>query len=126
MAKHIQNAGKFGVPVVVAINKFATDTDAELEAIRVAALEAGAEAAVPAWHWGEGGKGAIELAKAVIETCNADKQNFRFLYDLNTSIEEKVAIVSREVYGAEGVEFSEEAKKKAALYEHQVSPIEGL
>ena len=97
-----------------------------MEAIRVAALEAGADAAVPSWHWGEGGKGAIELAKAVIETCDADKQSFRFLYDLNTSIEEKVAIVSRDVYGADGVEFSEEAKKKAALYEHQVLPTKVL
>jgi len=97
-----------------------------LEAIRVAALEAGANAAVPSWHWGEGGKGALELAKAVIETCSADKQSFRFLYDLNTSIEEKVAIVSKEVYGADGVEFSEEAKKKAALYEHQVLPTKVL
>jgi methylenetetrahydrofolate dehydrogenase (NADP+)/methenyltetrahydrofolate cyclohydrolase/formyltetrahydrofolate synthetase len=131
MAKHIQNAIKFGVPVVVAINRFAyispisltirTDSDAELETIRVAALEAGADAAVPAWHWGEGGKGAIELAKAVVETCNSDKQSFRYLYELNTSIEEKIGIISKEIYGADGIELSEEAQKKVALYEKQAS-----
>jgi hypothetical protein len=132
MAKHIQNAVKFGVPVVVAINKFAyvqitalywflrSDSDAELEAIRVAALEAGADAAVPSFHWGEGGKGALELANAVVETCNADKQSFRYLYDLNSSIEEKVGIIAREIYGADGIELSEEATKKVALYDKQV------
>lgn len=92
----------------------------ELEAIRLAALEAGAAAAVPSWHWGEGGKGAIELAKAVVSTCNADTQSFRFSYDLKTSIEEKIEIVSKEIYGADGIELSEEAQKKVRLYESQV------
>jgi methylenetetrahydrofolate dehydrogenase (NADP+) / methenyltetrahydrofolate cyclohydrolase / formyltetrahydrofolate synthetase len=133
MAKHVQNAIKFGVPVVVAINKFAyvkfkdvsnsrTDSDAELEAIRIAALEAGADAAVPSFHWGEGGLGAIKLANAVVETCNSDKQSFRYLYDLDTSIEEKVGIIAKEIYGADGIELSNEAKEKVALYEKQVSP----
>src|SRR6202022_4616613 len=94
-----------------------------LEAIRVAALEAGADAAVPAWHWGEGGKGAVELAKAVVETCNSDKQSFRYMYDLNTSIEEKIDIISKEIYGADGIELSEEAKRKVSLYEKQVTSI---
>jgi methylenetetrahydrofolate dehydrogenase (NADP+)/methenyltetrahydrofolate cyclohydrolase/formyltetrahydrofolate synthetase len=88
----------------------------------VAALEAGATAAVPSWHWGEGGKGAIELAKAVVSTCNADTQSFRFLYDLKTSIEEKIEIVSKEIYGADGIELSEDAQKKVELYDSQVRP----
>jgi len=78
---------------------------------------------VPSWHWGEGGKGAIELANAVVETCNSDKQRFRYLYDLNTSIEDKISIISKEIYGADGIELSEEAKKKIALYKSQVSRI---
>lgn len=78
---------------------------------------------MPAWHWGEGGKGAIELAKAVVETCNSDKQRFRYLYDLNSSIEEKISIISQEIYGADGIELSEEAQKKVALYKSQVFPL---
>jgi len=99
-----------------------SDTDAELEVVRLAALEAGAAAAVPSFHWGEGGKGALELAKAVVSTCNADTKSFRFLYDLNTSIEEKIETVSKEIYGAEGIELSENAQMKVRLYESQVDP----
>lgn len=86
----------------------------------MAALKAGADAAIPSWHWGEGGKGAIELAKAVVDACNSSKQSFRHLYGLNTSIQDKIEIVSREIYGADGIELSEEAKKKVALYDKQV------
>jgi methylenetetrahydrofolate dehydrogenase (NADP+) / methenyltetrahydrofolate cyclohydrolase / formyltetrahydrofolate synthetase len=93
-----------------------------LETIRLAALEAGAVAAVPSWHWGEGGKGAIDLAKAVVSTCNADTQSFRFLYDLKTSIEEKIETISKEIYGADGIELSDHAQKKVKLYENQVDP----
>jgi formyltetrahydrofolate synthetase len=78
---------------------------------------------VPSYHWGEGGKGAIELAKAVVETCNSDKQRFRYLYDLNSSIEEKISIISKEIYGADGIELSEDAQKKIALYKSQVFPL---
>lgn len=97
-----------------------SDTNAELEAIRVAALEAGADAAVPSWHWGEGGKGALELAHAVVDTCNSDKQSFRYLYDLHTSITEKIEIIAKEIYGADGIELSEEAQHKVDLYKKQV------
>jgi methylenetetrahydrofolate dehydrogenase (NADP+) / methenyltetrahydrofolate cyclohydrolase / formyltetrahydrofolate synthetase len=91
-----------------------------LEAIRLAALEAGAVAAVPSWHWGEGGKGAIDLAQAVVSTCNADTQSFRFLYELRTSITEKIETISKDIYGADGIELSEHAQKKVKLYENQV------
>lgn len=96
-----------------------------MEVIRAAALEAGADAAVPSWHWGEGGKGAIELAKAVIDTCNSDKQSFQYLYELDSTIEEKIGIIAKEIYGADGIELSAEAQKKVALYEKQVcsSPV---
>ena len=103
------------------IADFRTDSDAELEAIRLAALEAGADAAVPSWHWGEGGKGALELAHAVVETCNSDKQSFRFLYNLNTSITDKIEIIAKEIYGADGIELSDEAQHKVELYKSQVT-----
>jgi Formate--tetrahydrofolate ligase len=63
------------------------------------------------------------LAKAVVDTCNSEKQSFRFLYDLNTKIEGKIEAISREIYGADGIELSEEAQKKATLYEKQVLQI---
>lgn len=78
LLKHIQNTRKFGIPVVVCINRFASDTDAELEAVRAAALAGGAEAAVVCTHHGEGGAGAVELAKAVQAACaRSDTGNFR-------------------------------------------------
>jgi len=118
LVKHIQNAKKFGVNVVVAINKFKTDTDAEIDTIRKASVEAGAYDAVMANHWAEGGAGAANLAVAVQKACEAnDADNFKFLYDVNISIKEKVETISKEIYGADGVDFSETAEKQIAQYE---------
>ncbi len=112
---HIRNAKKFGVNVVVAVNSFATDTPAEVELVRQAAIEAGAEDAIVCTHWMDGGKGAIALAEAVVKA--ADKpSNFRFLYDLDLSIKEKIEIICKDVYGADGVEYLPEAEEKIALY----------
>lgn len=108
LVRHIENAKKFGVNVVVAINKFKNDTPAEIEAIRKASLEAGAYDAVLSNHWAEGGAGAEDLAKAVVKACqdnNAD--NFKFLYDANLSIKEKIEIICKEIYRADGVDYSE-------------------
>ena len=88
---HIRNARQFGVPVVVAVNSFATDTPAEVELVRKAALEAGAEDAVVCTHWMEGGKGAVELAEAVVKACEKPS-NFKFLYPLEFSIKQKIEI----------------------------------
>jgi len=112
---HIKNALRFGIPVVVAVNSFATDTPAEVEMIRKAAIEAGAEDSVVCTHWMHGGKGAVKLAEAVIKA--ADKpSNFKFLYPLDISIKEKIETICREIYGADGVDYSPEAEAKIALY----------
>jgi formyltetrahydrofolate synthetase len=113
---HITTARKFGIPVVVAVNKFATDTPAELELIRKAAVEeGGAEAAVVCEHWEKGGEGALELAKEVVKACEKPS-DFQFLYPLEDSIKQKIETIAREVYGADGVDYSPEAEKKIEEY----------
>jgi len=115
MQHHIKNALRFGVPVVVAVNSFATDTPAEVELVRKAALEAGAEDAVVARHWMEGGSGAVKLAEAVIKAAEKPT-NFKFLYPLDLSIKEKIEIICKEIYGADGVDYLPEAEAKIELY----------
>jgi formyltetrahydrofolate synthetase len=117
LAKHIQNAKKFGVSVVVAVNKFKTDTPAEIEAVKQAALDAGASKAVLSDHWAQGGTGAADLAQAVVDACNEHKETFRVLYPLEKSIKEKIEIISKEIYGADGVDYSELAETQIAQYE---------
>ncbi|MBK6326233.1 MAG: formate--tetrahydrofolate ligase [Chloroflexi bacterium] len=112
---HIRNAVRFGVPVVVAVNRFKDDTDAEIEVVRRIAKEAGAQDAVMTNHWAEGGAGAVELGKAVMAACELPS-NFEFLYPLNLSIKEKIETIAKKMYGADGVEYSEEAEQKIALY----------
>ncbi|ORE02436.1 FTHFS-domain-containing protein [Rhizopus microsporus var. microsporus] len=119
LIKHIQNAKKFGVPVVVAINKFTTDTDAEMELVRELSLKAGADDAVACDHWSRGGAGAIDLGKAVIRTCEESKKDFKFLYDLSLPIDKKIEIICRDLYGADGVEYSDLAKEKIETYTRQ-------
>jgi methylenetetrahydrofolate dehydrogenase (NADP+)/methenyltetrahydrofolate cyclohydrolase/formyltetrahydrofolate synthetase len=116
MLHHIKTARKYGIPVVVAINKFSQDTDAEIEMVRKAAIEqGGAEAAVLSNHWELGGQGAVELAKAV-EAASNKPPHFKFLYPLEKSIKEKIETIAREVYGADGVEYSPEAEERIAEY----------
>ena len=115
MAAHIKNALKFGVPAVVAVNKFVSDTDAEIDMVRKAAIAAGAEDAVMADHWAEGGAGAVALAKAVMAAC-AKPGNFRFLYPLEWDIKKKIETIATEIYGAEGVDYRPEAEAKIARY----------
>jgi len=112
---HIKNALRFGIPVVVAVNSFATDTPAEVELVRQAAIAAGAEDAAVARHWMEGGAGAVELAEAVVKAAEKPS-NFKFLYPLDLSIKEKIEIICREIYGADGVDYSPEAEAKIELY----------
>jgi formyltetrahydrofolate synthetase len=113
---HIKIARKYGVPVVVAINAFATDTTNELELIRkVVVEEGGAEDAVVSRHWELGGEGAVDLAKAVVAAAEKP-QDFHFLYPLDQSIKEKIETIAREVYGADGVDYSPEAEERIAEY----------
>jgi methylenetetrahydrofolate dehydrogenase (NADP+) / methenyltetrahydrofolate cyclohydrolase / formyltetrahydrofolate synthetase len=118
LRKHISNARQFGVPVVVAINKFETDTAAEIEVIRSEAIAAGAEDAIPANHWAEGGAGAVDLAKGVIAASEKEK-NFKLLYGLTGSVQERIEAIGKIMYGAEKVEFSELAQKKVDTYTKQ-------
>jgi methylenetetrahydrofolate dehydrogenase (NADP+)/methenyltetrahydrofolate cyclohydrolase/formyltetrahydrofolate synthetase len=112
---HIKNARRFGIPVVVAVNSFATDTPAEVELVRQAAIEAGAEDSVVCTHWMEGGKGALKLAEAVVKACEKPV-NFQFLYPLEFSIKQKIETICKEIYGADGVDYLPEAEAKIALY----------
>ena len=118
LKKHIANAKQYGVPVVVAINKFETDTEAEIAVIREEALEAGADDAIPANHWAEGGKGAIDLAKGVI-AASAKEKDFKLLYDLVGSVQDRIEKIGKLMYGADKVEFSELAQKKVNIYQRQ-------
>ncbi|MBU1660776.1 MAG: formate--tetrahydrofolate ligase [Chloroflexi bacterium] len=113
---HIENAKSFGIPVVVAVNSFKDDTPAEVELVRKGAIAAGAEDAVVSRHWMEGGKGSVKLAEAVVAACEKPI-DFKFLYPLKgTSIKDKIEIICKKIYGADGVEYSEEAEKKIDLY----------
>ena len=112
---HIKNALGFGIPVVVAVNSFKTDTPAEVELVRQAAIEAGAEDAVVATHWMEGGNGAARLAEAVIKAAEKPS-HFDFLYPLDLPIKDKIEIICKEIYGADGVDYLPEAEAKIELY----------
>src|ERR1700728_4000831 len=118
LIKHIGNARAFGIPVVVAVNRFKNDTDAEVDLVRRLAIAAGAEDAVRANHWAEGGAGAVDLAKAVVAACEKPG-DFHFLYSLELSIKEKIETIVREMYGGAGVEYSPQAEKQIELYTRQ-------
>lgn len=118
LIKQIENARTFGVPVVVAINRFRTDTPRELELVREIALEAGAFDAQVADHWARGGAGAEALADAVRRACEQPKQ-FRFLYDLDQPLLTKIEIIARRMYGAAEVYCLPAAARRLAELERQ-------
>ncbi|KAG0331511.1 tetrahydrofolate synthase [Podila horticola] len=118
LKKHIENTKKFGVPVVVAINRFTSDSDAEMALIRRIALEAGADDAVACDNWAKGGLGAIDLGQAVIQSCSKPT-HFKYLYNVEDDIETKITTIAREMYGADGIELSDLAKEKIATYTRQ-------
>ncbi|MCB0211598.1 MAG: formate--tetrahydrofolate ligase, partial [Anaerolineae bacterium] len=116
LAAHIENVKRFGIPAVVAINRFPTDTDAEIKLIKELALQAGAEQAILADHWAEGGDGAAELAEAVVEACEKPS-NFEFLYPLDWTIKQKIEKIAIDIYGADGVLYEQLAEKQIADFE---------
>ncbi|KTW25864.1 hypothetical protein T552_03138 [Pneumocystis carinii B80] len=116
MIRHIQNIKKYGVPIIVAINKFHTDTQSEISIIQEEALKAGAVDAVVSNQWALGGAGSIKLANAVQYACQKAPKDFKLLYDSNISIIEKIEIIAKEIYGADGIELSELSKKKIKQY----------
>ena len=113
---HIKNALRFGIPVVVAVNTFEKDTQAEIDMIEAYALKQGAFASAKSSHWADGGAGARELAEAVIQACE-QPNDFKFLYPLDWSIKEKIEHISREMYGAQGVTYDALAEEQIANYE---------
>ena len=108
LGAHIDNLKKFGVPVVVAINHFYADTQAEIDYIEQYCKEKGADFAVTKC-FAEGGKGGIELAQKVVEACEKEN-NFHCLYDLDMPVYEKIETIAKEIYGADGVDFTKEAR----------------
>ena len=112
LVAHIETVKKSGIQPVVCINHFYTDSDDEVVAIRRVAESAGARVALSK-HWEKGGEGAVELAEAVVEACE-EKPRFDFLYSLDLPIKERIAVLAREVYGADGVSYTPEAEEKLA------------
>jgi formyltetrahydrofolate synthetase len=115
LTQHVENARKFGIPVVVAVNRFTSDTAAEIEVVKKAAMEAGAEAVAMSNVWAKGGEGGAELAEAVIAACEKPN-NFRFLYPDEMSIKEKIETIAREIYRAEEVTYTPEAEDRIKLF----------
>ncbi len=117
LARHIANTCAFGLRVVVCVNRFAGDTDAELAAVRAAALAAGAADAVVCTHHADGGAGAVQLARAVQAACEAaDVSSFKLTYPPQMPLADKMAAIARSIYGAEGVQLSAAAQAKLARY----------
>jgi formate--tetrahydrofolate ligase len=116
LEKHIENVNKFGVPAVVAINAFPTDTQNELNTLFELCRKAGAEVAISD-VWAKGGEGGVELAQKVLETLESKPSNFKVLYDTEAPIKEKIATIAREVYGANGVNYTGTAPKDIERYE---------
>lgn len=115
LVRHVENLRRFGIPVVVAINRFAADTPAELQAVRDAAVAAGAAEAVVCSHHAHGGAGAVDLARAVEAACQ-QPSSFQFLYPSELSLKGKIETVAEQIYRAAGVEYSEEAEAGLDLY----------
>ena len=113
---HIANVKSFGIPVVVAINIFPTDTEAEIEMVRKAALAAGASAAHVSTMFMDGGAGGEDLAHALVAACE-EESNFELLYPDNMSLKEKIHELATKIYGADGVEYEDEAEQLLAQFE---------
>jgi formyltetrahydrofolate synthetase len=112
---NINIAKQYGVPVVIAVNRFTADTDAEVELVRQAALDAGADDSVESNVWAKGGEGGAALAEAVVKACEKPS-DFKFLYPLDIPIKEKIEIIATKVYGANGVDYTSQAEAKVRLY----------
>ena len=113
---HVNNVKKSGIKPVVCINKFYTDTDAEIELIRRLCAQRGVRCALSE-HWQYGGDGAVELAQAVVEACEEPQEPIRYLYELDTPLKERVELIAREVYGADGVDWAPLALEKLERFQ---------
>ncbi|RAK05114.1 formate-tetrahydrofolate ligase [Halanaerobium saccharolyticum] len=118
LEKHIENVNKFGVPTVVAINRFPDDTEAELELVREKCEKLGVNVALSE-VWAKGGEGGEELANAVVDVLENEPSKFEFLYDEKAPIKEKIETIAAEIYGADGVDYSDTALSQIQRYEEQ-------
>jgi len=118
LEKHVENINKFKVPLVVAINRFPTDTEAELELVRKKCEEMGVRVALSE-VWAKGGEGGLELADEIIDILDNEKSNFEYLYSKELSIKEKIDKIAKEIYGADGVDYSSAAEKQISTFEKQ-------
>ncbi len=114
--KHIENMRMFGLPVVVAVNRFPADTEREIEAIRRRALEAGAVSAVTHEGVVRGGEGAVDLAEAVVEACERPSE-VRYLYELDQPIEQKMRIIAQRIYGADDIDVPSKVRRRIAFFD---------
>jgi len=112
---NIAIAKQYGVPVVVAVNRFTADTDAEVELVRQAALDGGADDSVESNVWAKGGEGGAALAEAAVKACEKPS-DFKFLYPLDVPIKDKIEAIATKVYGADGVDYTSQAEAKVRLY----------
>ena len=116
LQKHIENLHKYGVPIVVTLNSFVTDTEAETSLVKQFCEDHGCEFAI-SQVWEKGGEGGIALAEKVLKTLENKKSNFRVLYDNELSLKEKIETVAKEIYGADGVNYAAQASKQIAKLE---------
>jgi formyltetrahydrofolate synthetase len=118
LVRNIEIIGLFGMPVVVAVNRFSTDTDREVEIIRESAIKAGALSAVASTHFQHGSEGSVDLARAVASACD-EPSTYRPLYDLELPLRDKIETIATKVYGADGVEYDSLARRQLDRYEEQ-------
>jgi len=114
LQKHVENMQLFGVPVVVAINKFPMDTDAELAHLDKRVKEMGSKV-VLSDVWANGGEGGVELAQEIVRMCSEEKPDFKFLYDVKQPIKEKIEAIATKIYGADGVDYASEAEESIEM-----------
>jgi formate--tetrahydrofolate ligase len=118
LARHVENMGKFGLPVVVALNRFTTDTAAEIAAVQAAMAELGTEA-VLCTHWGDGAAGAVALGRAVLQRLAAGSARFAPLYPPTLSLADKLRTIAREIYRAAEVQIPPAVAARLARFEQQ-------
>ena len=116
LGRHIRNVGQFGIPAVVAVNNFTTDTDAEFQLVQKYCAELGVKAILCS-HWEKGSEGSIELAQKVVELSQSDTQQFRYLYEDTTSLWEKVSTIAKSIYGASEIVADKTVRDQFKLYE---------
>jgi formate--tetrahydrofolate ligase len=118
LERHIRNLGKFGVPVVVAINHYTADTDAEVKVVEDF-CEKFKVKAIKCTHWADGGKGTLEMAEHVVELCDSGAAQFRTLYDDDTPLWDKAATIAREIYGADDIIADKKVREQFAKFERE-------